>query len=199
MFSINKIVLFLIISNFFIEASFGLLAPIFSVFIVRDIVGGTLAVAGFAAAVYWITKSVLQMFVGKFLDKIPGEADEILALVIGNLIMGVSAFFYLLASTPLHIYIIQFVIAIGGALAVPSWYTMFSRHIDRINESFEWSLNSSISTGFGIGVAGAIGGTLADIFGFNAVFIIAGVIGIISAVVSVFLYRYLQKAHEHLR
>ena len=195
MFSINRIVVFLILSNFFIESSFGFIAPVFSVFIIQDIRGGSLAVAGFAAAVYWIAKSVMQLFVGRALDKIPGEKDDLWALVIGHLIMGGAAFLYLLVETPLHIYIVQFILALGGALAIPSWYAMFSRHLDKLKEAFEWSLNSSITFGLGVGVASAVGGLIAEAFGFQAIFILAGVVGVTSAVTLIPIYKYLERAH----
>ncbi len=195
-FSINRIIIFLILSNFFIESSFGFIAPIFSVFIVEDIRGGTLAIAGFAASIYWIAKAIIQLFVARILDKIPGERDDLWAVVIGHLIMGASAFLYLLVETPLHIYLVQFVLALGGALAVPSWYAIFSRHLDKLKEAFEWSLNSSITFGLGVGAAGAIGGLMAETFGFNAVFILGGVVGVLSAIVLVPIYRYLEKTQK---
>ena len=195
-FSVNRIVAFLILSNFFIESSFGFIAPVFSVFIIEDIPGGTLAVAGFAASVYWIAKSVIQIFIARILDRIPGERDDLIALVIGHLIMGGAAFLYLLVQTPLHIYGVQFILAIGGALAIPSWYAMFSRHIDKLKEAFEWSLNSSITFGLGVGVASAIGGLIADAFGFQAIFILAGTVGVVSAIILIPVYRYLQEAHQ---
>lgn len=191
--AINKIVIFLILANFFIESSFGLVAPVFSVFILEDIKGGTLAAAGFAAAVYYIVKSVLQIFVGIFLDKINKERSVAITLVTGNLVMGLSAFLYLFVETPLHIYGVQFLLATGAALSVPSWYTLFSRHLDKVKESFEWSLNSSITFGLGVGMAGAIGGVIAEKLGFDFVFIIAGLSGLFGAVVLIPLYNYLNR------
>lgn len=193
--AINKIVIFLILANFFIESSFGLVAPVFSVFIVEDIKGGTLAVAGFAAAVYYIVKSVIQIFFGIFLDKIKinKERSVVITLVTGNLIMGLSALLYLVVETPLHVYGVQFLLAIGAALSVPSWYTLFSHHLDKVKESFEWSLNSSITFGLGVGVAGAIGGVIAEKLSFDFVFIIAGLSGLFGAVVLIPLYNYLNR------
>ena len=110
--------------------------------------------------------------------------------------MGGAAFLYLLVETPLHIYGVQFILAIGGAMAIPAWYAMFSRHIDKLKEAFEWSLNSSITFGLGVGVASAIGGLIAEAFGFQAIFILAGTVGIISAIILIPVYRYLQEANQ---
>ena len=80
MFTINKIIWILIFSNFLLEAAAGFLAPILAVFITGSIVGGTISVAGFAAAAYWIPKSIFQIPIGYYLDKKAGEKDDLLLL-----------------------------------------------------------------------------------------------------------------------
>lgn len=190
--TINRIIVILIASSFFIEAGFGFMAPILAIFITDNIVGGTIAVAGFAAAIYWVVKSILQIPIAYYLDKKAGEYDDLIALIAGNFIFATGLFLYLLASTTLHLYLIQTLLAVGGALAVPSWYGMFIRHIDRQKEDLEWSINSSLSFGLGTGIAGAIGGLVANSFGFNSVFILAGIFSIVSALVLIPLYKYLK-------
>lgn len=191
--TINRLIIFLIISNLFIVSSAGFVAPILSVFIVKDIAGGSLAMIGIATAIYWLVKSILQLFIGRWLDKTPGEKDDLWVLVIGNFIAGLAAFLYLLAQNALHIYLIQLVLAVSGALIVPSWSAMFSRHLDKFREAFEWSLNSSVAYGLGAGVAGLIGGIIAQIFGFEMVFVLSGFVGIASAIVLVPVHKYLER------
>jgi len=183
----------LIATNFWGEAAFGLLAPIFSVFIVEGVRGGDLSVAGMAAGIYWGAKSIIQIFVARFLDKKSNERTNFAALFWGSVISALSALLYLWAETPLHIYAIQFIAAVGGALSVPAWYVMFEHHLDRLNEALEWSLNSSITFGLGIGLAGVIGGFLADRFGFEAVFVIAAAVGLLGAAIILPLRNALNK------
>lgn len=195
---INKIVIYLIATNFFIEAGFGLIAPVFSVFIIDEVKGGTLAAAGIAAAIYWIAKSIFQIFVGNFLDKKQDEKYDIAFLIIGSILMAGAAFGYLAVEAVEHVYIIQFIAAMGGAFAMPSWYVMFNHHLDRLKEAFEWGLNSSIAYGLGTGVAGGIGGVIAGALGFDAVFIIAGSFSFLGVFVLAPLYRYITKSKEEL-
>ena len=193
MFTINKIIWILIISNFLLEAAAGFLTPILAIFITSNIAGGTIAVAGFAAAAYWIPKSIFQIPIGYYLDKKAGEKDDLVAIIAGHVIFAISFFLFIFAKTTLHIYLLQGLAAVGGALAVPPWFGMFMRHVDKYREDFEWSINSSMSFGLGMGVAGAIGGVLAKNFGFESVFILGGIFALASAFVTVPLYKHLKE------
>ena len=68
-FSINKIVFFLIKADFFFFSALGLVAPVFAVFLTDRLKDGSLEVAGFATAIYWIAKSIFEIPIAKFLDK----------------------------------------------------------------------------------------------------------------------------------
>lgn len=182
--SINKVIKILIFSDFVLNSAWGLLGPIFAIFIVQKIALGNTTegakIAGFASLTYWILKSSLQIPIGKYLDTNLGERDDFWFLVLGTFLAGFSPFGFLLASQPCHIYGLQVLHAIGMAMAIPSWGAIFTRHIDKGREAFEWGLEST-SLGFGAGVAGAVGGILVAFFGFKIIFILVGTLTIISA------------------
>jgi MFS family permease len=194
--TVNKIVKILIVADFAINSAFGLLAPIFAIFLANNIHGGGAQVAGFATSVYWITKSLLQLPIAKFLDRTDGERDDFYALVIGQYIACSTFFLYLFASEPWHIYSIQAILGVAMAFVVPAWFGIFSRHIDRGKNSFEWSLESVFSVGIATATAGAIGGTVAESFGFNVLFVSAGIISFIGVTFLIFLYPHLHKEAE---
>ena len=181
------------ISSFVFEVAAGFLTPILAVFITGNVTGGTVAVAGFAVAIYWIVKAILQIPVGYYLDKKAGETDDVIALVIGHFIFAAGFFLYLIVQTPLHIYLVQALLAVGGALAVPPWFGMFMRHVDKYREDFEWSVQSSLSFGLCGGIASAVGGIIAHKFGFDMVFIVSGIFSIVSSLILIPLYTYLKK------
>ncbi|OGZ95257.1 MAG: hypothetical protein A3I44_05560 [Candidatus Sungbacteria bacterium RIFCSPLOWO2_02_FULL_51_17] len=188
----NVIVQTLIIASFVFEAGFGMFAPVFAVFVTTQIPGGDIAVVGFATGVYWILKSLLQIPVGRYLDKKEGETDDLYSLWAGYFLMGLVVFLYQYIESPLHLYVLQALLAVGGALAVPAWYGMFLRNIDHHKESFEWSINSSLSFGFGTGGAGMLGGYLAQVYGFHFIFV-TGALLIWGSLVILFVLR------KHLR
>ena len=70
---VGRLVKFFVISDFFLLAGWGFIDPIFSVFIVQHIAGGTLITVGIAAAIYWILKSILQIPIAKYLDRTPAK------------------------------------------------------------------------------------------------------------------------------
>ena len=88
---VGRVVKFFVISDFFLLAGWGLIDPVFSVFIIQRVVGGSLIAVGIAAAIYWIVRSVAQIPIANYLDSTPGEHDDFMALVGGLLLVGISA------------------------------------------------------------------------------------------------------------
>lgn len=170
---INKIVLTLVTLDFFLNSAFGIIAPFFAIFITGSIAGGSATVAGLATAIYWIIKSLTQLPIARWLDKTDGEIDDFWALFWGYLGVSIVPMLYFFASEPWHIYAAQAFFGFCMAWAVPAWYSIFTRHLDKFRISFEWSLYSVFSVGIATALAGAIGGILADELGFKVIFIIA--------------------------
>jgi len=80
---INKIVKYLILSDIAFFTGWGLVSPIFPIFVLDRIQGGTALVVGTATAIYWIVKALLEFPVGTLLDKHAGEKDDYFFLVSG--------------------------------------------------------------------------------------------------------------------
>ncbi|OGZ19335.1 MAG: hypothetical protein A3F95_01140 [Candidatus Nealsonbacteria bacterium RIFCSPLOWO2_12_FULL_39_31] len=184
--NINKVIRILMVSDFFLNAGWGFLSPIFAIFIVQRITAGdtiqAAKVAGFAALFYWITKSSLQIPIGRYLDKNRGEKDDFIFMFLGTLIVSLAPLGFMISSSPWHIYLFNTIHALGMAMMIPSWYAIFGRHIDKGREAFEWGLDST-SLGIGVGITGACGGIISALFGFNAIFIAAWLLNLISAFV----------------
>jgi len=182
--TINRVIKILIISDFFLNCGWGLLGPVFAIFIVQKIAVGSAVegakIAGFASLSYWLIKSLIQVPIGKYLDKNHGEKDDFVFLVAGTFVAGVAPFGYLFSYLAWHIYAFQALHAVGMAMAVCSWAAIFTRHIDKGQEAFEWSMEST-SIGLGAGIAGALGGILVAVFNFDIVFILTGGFTILAA------------------
>lgn len=178
---INHVIRTLVISDFFVNAGFSVFGPVFAVFVTRQITGGSLEVIGFAAAIFQIFKSGLQIPIARYLDKNHGEYDDFYSLVLGTTVIAAIPFLYLFASEAKHIYLIQALYGVGAAFSIPPWYAIFSRHLDKMQESTEWSLDS-IAIGIGAAGSAAVGGILAQKFGFNFVFIAGGIFAIFGAI-----------------
>ena len=189
---INKFIRILISSDFVLHSGWGLLAPVFAIFLVQKIAVGSMVegarIAGFASLIYWLIKSVLQIPIGSYLDKNHGEKDDFWFMVLGTFLTGIIPFGYLISSQAWHIYAFQALHGVGMAMVIPSWYAIFTRHIDKGKEAFEWGLRST-SLGFATGAAGAIGGILVAIFGFEIIFILVGTFTMIAVLLLLLIHK----------
>lgn len=189
---LNQVILIIILAEFVFTTASGLTTPIFAVFVLENVAGSALSVIGFATAIYWIVKSVLQLPIARFLDKNHGEIDDYYSLLIGLVIVVISVYAYYFAREVWHVYALQFVIAIGDAFIVPPFYAIFTRHLDPNSEGFEWSLRSSFSLGAGSALGGALSGVLAGVVGIRPIFLINGTLMLIGLIILLFLKPYIR-------
>lgn len=177
----NKVLKILLLSDLFILSGFGLLAPIFAIFIKDDMIGGTILAAGIAQTIYLFTKSLFQLIISKWTDQEKGNKRELYTLIIGSLIFTCVPIFYIFSAHIWHIYIAQFIHGLGAALAYPGWMVLYTRFTDKNKEGYEWSIyNTSVS--LGMAAAAAIGAFIADILGFNTLFILVAIFSLLGTI-----------------
>lgn len=178
---VNRVIRFFIAADLMLFGGWGLIGPVFALFVMDRIHGANLVVIGAATAVYWFAKSVLQIPVAVLLDRNKGEKDDFRVLITSFLIAGFSALAYLLVDTVFGLLSVALLQGIAFGLYVPAWSALFSRHLDTEHYSLDWSLDST-ALGFASGITGFLGGVLASAFSFNAVFIFAAVLSFSSAI-----------------
>lgn len=186
----NKIIKILILSDLALISGFGFINPIFAIFLTQRITGGNVEVAGYAAAIYWITMSLVVIPFGRFLDKNHGEKDDIWFIVVGNLLAAFVVFAYIFSYLPWHIYLLEIIYAIGMGMNISGYTGMFTRHIDRGKESFDWSVRAALA-GMGAGITGALGGIIANYFGFNVLFAGVGIFVLLSAFLPFLIMKFI--------
>ncbi len=173
---INKIIKTLIFGQALLSGAWSLSSPIYSIFILEDIQSDPTEAAkivGYSYLVYWVVKSILQIPISNYLDTNHGEKDDFYFLIFGVLITGVSPIGFAFSKSAWNIYFFQAIHALGYAMVVPSRSAIFTRHIDKGKEAYEWAMNST-SLGLVSGITNALGGIVASIYGFKFVFIVAG-------------------------
>lgn len=193
---INQIVKYLVLSDLVFWAGWGLITPVFAIFIVDKIEGGSAFVVGIAAAIYWILRSLLRIPIGFFLDSQPGEKDDYWFLTVGLFVAALIPFGFIFAKFPWHIYCLQAVHAVAMAMSLSGWSAIFTRHIDKGREATEWGLDAT-SVGIGTGISGAVGGWAVIKFGFNPVFATVGILGIIGAILLLGLKNEIRGVFDH--
>ena len=179
-YKINLVIKILIISDFMIWSSYQLLAPIFAIFITDRIAHGTIEAVGIAAAAYFLTKSLCEIPIGLYIDKHPGEKDDLYLSMIGTIMMALTFFTYIFINQVWQLYLLQVLLGLAAAIAFPGWYSIFTRHIDKDKAALEWSVYD-VLIGIGMALAAALGGFIADHLGFDWLFIIVSLLTFIGA------------------
>ncbi|MDD5098514.1 MAG: MFS transporter [Candidatus Pacebacteria bacterium] len=179
MIKINKIVKYLILADIAFWTGWGLITPVFAIFIVEKIQGGSALVVGIATAIYWILRALLIFPIGTLLDKYDGDRDDYLFLVTGNFVSALVLFGYIFAIYPWHVYMLQLFYGLGMAMSIAGWRSIFTKKIDKGKEATEWALDDMFIS-LGCGIAGLVSGWIVTIIGFNQSFLVAGFFGILS-------------------
>jgi len=160
---------------------FGLVSPIFAVFVTDSIVGGTVEVVGIASTIYLLVKSLGQLFAAEIVDRIKGERDDFWCMLLGSIVMCLSNALYLFVHTPVQLYIVQFVMGLATAFTFPSWMAIYTRHVDKQHEGKEWGIYYTL-TDLGSAATAAVGGAIAYSIGFKPLFLIVAVLGFMGSV-----------------
>lgn len=188
---INQVILVIIFAEFILTTGTALISPIFALFVVETI-GAPVTVVGFSIAIYWGVKSILQLPIAQYLDKNHGEIDDFYALLGGSALITIAAYLFYFVNSVWQIYLLQFLIAIGDAFAVPPFLAIFSRHLDKEHEAFEWALRSSFAYGAGFALGGFFSGILASLIGIRPIWIINGTLLLIGLIILIFLKPYIK-------
>lgn len=182
----NRTMKLLLISDIFVLTGFGLIQPILAIYINDGgVTGGTMLTAGMASALFMLTKSLVQLPFGHYVDSQAGKERW---LILGTLLMAAVPIIYLSANCIDHIYLAELIYGLGSGLAYPTWLGLWSVNLDPGRESFQWSIYHT-STGMGTAATGAAGAAMASQVGFSATFLLAGLLCIVGCLVLLILER----------
>lgn len=194
---VNNLIKILTFSDVLIVSGWGLVNPLFAVFLTQQIEGGNMELIGLCTAVYLILRSSLQLPFARFIDSHKGEIDDFAVMAIGSFLTSMAPFLYIMATKPIHILLIQAVLGIGGSMASPGWLAIFTRHIDQHREAEEWGLYNAM-VGLSGALAGALGGFMTEKFGFRFMYFIVGIICTFGCSFLFFVYQDLRMAEKRL-
>ncbi len=147
----NRTMKLLLLSDIFVLTGFGLIQPILAIYINDGgVTGGTMLTAGMASALFILTKSLVQLPFGHYVDS---QASKERWLILGTLLMAAVPIIYLSASSIYHVYLAELIYGLGSGLAYPTWLGLWSVNLDRGKESFQWSIYHT-TTGVGTAATG---------------------------------------------
>ncbi len=187
---LNKLVKYFVLSDLVLIAGWGLIQPIFSIFVIQSVQGATLVTVGISAAIYWILRSIIQLPLAKFLDRRKEEKDDFYMLIFGLMIAAFSAVLFVFVREAWQLYLVQIFHAVGFALYFVAWPGIFSRHLDKDKVSFEWALDNTAAS-IGAGVSAFAGGVIASRYGFSAVFLSVAALSVFSVLILMMVPEFL--------
>ncbi|MCL6500507.1 MAG: MFS transporter [Candidatus Pacearchaeota archaeon] len=170
----NRTLKLLIFSDIFVLTGFALISPILAIFIKENLVGGSIAAVGIAAAITTFLRCLLQLLFAY----IAKPQHRFAMVVVGTGFIAIVPFIYFFSTHVIHIYIAAAVHGFGAGLANPAWFSLFANNLARGKKGWEWSIYSS-SVGIGTATAAFVGSQLASRFGFAPVFIVVGILALI--------------------
>ena len=190
----NRVIKFLMFSDIMVLTSFGLIDPILAIFFKDDLVGGSIFMAGLASAVFLLVKCSVQLPFSKYVDS-HTYTKRLHWLILGSFLISAVPFVYIFAKHISVIFLAQIVHGIGSGLAYPTWLGLWSTHLDKGKESFEWSLYSTL-TGLGTALTATIGAALSQFVGFTFTFLFVGILSLTGCLILFELERRKNKSNK---
>jgi len=193
-FSVNPLVKVFILSETFLWSGWNLVIPIFAIFAANEIQGSNIKIAATTYSTYLIVRVITELIAGKYLSG-KKDAKKIFNTIIGTFIIAVSFIGFGLSNTVLPLFIFFGTIGIGMGISAPAKYSLFSCHLDKGKEAFEWSIyDATIFTGMALSIV--LGGFIAAEYGFKLLFFAASLVNFI-AIVPYLLYFRFNLTNEH--
>jgi|SRR3989344_4631682 len=179
-FHINPLVKAFILSEAFLWSAWNFITPLFAVFIVNDIEGGTIQAAATGFSIYLVSRVIFELISGRILAK-SDDKGKILMAIFGILCLSFAYAGFAFSESITSIFLFYFIVGVGLGTASPAKNSMFAIHLDKNKETTEWSLADAVSF-ICMAMATVIGGFVATQYGFKVLFILASVINLISTV-----------------
>ena len=178
-------------SDVIIVSGWGLVNPLFAVFVTKQIDGGGMELVGLAVAIYWIMRATMQIPFARFIDGHKGEIDDFLVMAVGSFLMSMMPFGFIFATKPVHILLLQGATGFASAMVSPGWLAIFSRHLNKDAEAQSWGLYNAM-VGYSVALAGALSGFMAEKFGFQTLYFIVGCLCTFGSTFLFFVYKDLR-------
>lgn len=169
----------LLSSNYFNTIAFGVLGPLYALF-VADL-GGSAFHAGFSWTTYALTAGLLMMAVGKLEDTFSNRSRYLLSG--SHLIIALASFSYIFVSELWQLYVVQIVFGVGVAIMTPVSKTTFTAMEAKGHEAQGWALLDG-GNFIILAIASSIGGTLVALGSFTILFLFMGFAQLGSALLS---------------
>lgn len=194
-FHMNSIVKAFIVSEIFLWSSWNAIIPIFAIFAATQIQGGNTEIAASSFSGYLIVRVVFELISGRYLSK-SKEARKFTVSIAGIILISLGYLGFAITKNVVSLFFFYGLIGMGLGVASPAKNSLFSMHLDKNKEVTEWSIYDGFVF-MGMAMSAAIGGFVANRYGFAFLFYLVAVTNLISIIPYV-LYSKRRKADKAL-
>ncbi len=157
---INKVILYLTMSDVFAWGTYTVINAFTGLYLSQKLNRSVVQFVAIGTSIYFFTRVIFQIPIGKITDKLKGDKDDLLLLIIGILLMGIPFLFYSRISSSIHYFLLQFIFGLGASLNITTWRKIFALNIDEGKEGQQYAIYDTIMS--------AVSGTLVIIVGIIA-------------------------------
>ncbi len=169
---LNRSLRILITVNAILVFIVGLFAPFYAVFIAS--LGGSIALAGFAWALYSLVAGVLILLFSNWQLKIK---EQELLIALGYIIRaGVFLSYAFMTSLP-QLLATQILWGVATAISTPAFDAVYAKHTTQEDSIVQWGGWEGIAA-IATGAAALVGGVMIQSFGYHAIFMVMAVISL---------------------
>lgn len=181
----RRIKILLISDTMFILAN-ALLAPVFAIYALN--MGGDILVIGELSSVFAISTGIMLLVFGRIEDR----HKKAPLIIVSYVIMATGYIAYMFVTNVGQLLAIQVLLALGIAMNIPAYDALFSIYLEHNKEAQQWGTYYAISY-FLSGVGAIIGAGIVEQYGFNGLFMIMTILGVIGILVSMQLVYHIRK------
>lgn len=172
-------------------SGWNLVMPIFAVFVTTKIPGATVSIAAYALTAHLLTRMVFELLSGRWVNKMSNPQRAVID-ILGMIIVSVAYLVIALNPTITTVYLYYILAGVGFGIASPAKLSFFSRNMEKDTEATIWSVHNVVLLS-GMAVATAVGGIVAEQYGFRYAFLLSSAINILGVVPYLFFIRYWRK------
>lgn len=181
---INKVIITLTLSDVLVWGTYLVAYPLQGIYLSFQHGEKSIQYIAIGLSIYYLMRALLQIPIGYMVDKTKQDFDEIWALGVGCVLIGLSFVVFPFTSTALEYYLLMALAGIGASFNLIGWRKLFAKNLDKDREGREYALYETImslcTAAFGL-ISGEFSSISNEVF--RWFFLVIGAIIIIGGII----------------
>lgn len=168
---VNPVVKAYIIGDTLLWSAWNLSGPIFAVYMITQIKGGTIEAAATGYSIYLLGRITFELICARYLIK-KSDSIKFIVTVLGMFAMSIAYIGFAYSATVASVFFFYFILGSGVGFASPAKNSLFATHLDKHKEATEWGVTDVVAF-VAMATTTIIGGIISTEFGFTTLFLLA--------------------------